>query len=298
MIKFILTGLLLVLTTATAHTQTSVKRGLRAIDLNLAKSQMEFLSSDALQGRLMGTPFAQITAQYIISQLSAMGYHPQVQTFTAREMTLNNVLVTIPGRDTTQCVIIGAHYDHLGVAPDGDVYNGADDNASGVVGLLQLAAAIKASESQPQKSIILAFWDGEERGLNGSKHYVSTYGNTPNIKCYMNFDLIGRNTDPARAGLFRYFYSDTNVEFRDYLDRAIDRYRLASLEPDYRAVDKTLGGSDNASFGRQGVPIIWYHTDGHADFHKPSDTADKINWTKMMDIIRSAYVVSWNIANY
>ncbi|MEG1665069.1 MAG: M20/M25/M40 family metallo-hydrolase [Mucinivorans sp.] len=271
-----------------------IDRGMKIIDLKSAKAQVEFLSSDVLRGRLTGSSENLIAGLYLESLLKEMGYKTMVQEFEARGSHMQNILALLPGKDTTQVAVIGSHYDHLGVDSLGDVYNGADDNASGVAAIIQIAKAFKTSGVVPQQSLVFALWDGEENGLNGSRYFVKNFEKRTKIKSYLNFDMIGRNTDESRPQLFRYFYTKEQKQYATWLNEAIKKYNL-KLEPDFRFLPD--GGSDNASFSRAGVPTVWYHTDGHADFHQPSDTSDKINWDKMMDIIRSAYYLFWQMAN-
>lgn len=279
-----------------ATAQPYIRKGLEAITLRSSKAQLELLASDELQGRLAGSAHNSIVSKYLFSVLSEMGYEPVFQEFEVKGKTMRNILVTIPGRDTSQVVMLGAHYDHLGVDPQGDVYNGADDNASGAVAILQIAKALRVAAKQPQRTMILALWDCEEWGLKGSRHFISTFANLSKIKSYINFDMIGRNTDESRPRMFRYFYTESSPEFGQWMRDFIVKYKLP-LEPDYRPWDKPTSGSDNASFARAGIPIVWYHTDANPDFHKPSDTADKINWDKMVAITRSAYLLFWQTAN-
>lgn len=214
-------------------------------------------------------------------------------------VAMKNVLGMIEGRNPDEYVVVGAHFDHLGVGAkvDGDsIYNGADDNASGVSAVLQIARAFAESGIQPERNVIFAFWDGEEAGLYGSRHFVSTCAFLDKIKAYLNFDMIGRNNKPDRPRHTVYFYSDTKPAFGEWLRHDIAEYGLR-LEPDYRPSDKSIGGSDNVSFARKDIPIIWYHTDGHPDYHKPGDEALRINYDKVMNITRAAFLNLWNLAN-
>lgn len=269
--------------------------GVSSITETSCRAQVEFLSNDLLLGRGAGTQENRIAALYLVSQLCELGYKPEIQRFEGKNgLPLQNILVRIPGRDTTKMSIIGAHYDHLGIR-NGQIYNGADDNASGTVAILQIAHAIQAQGVQPKRTIILALWDGEESGLQGSKFFVTSLAkDSARVVNYMNFDMIGRNTDESQPEMFRYFYNDNRPNYRKWLDGAIVEYKL-QLKPDYKPWDKPTSGSDNASFAKVGIPIVWYHTDGHPDYHQPSDTPDKINYPKMVDIIKSAYVVAWKI---
>ena len=92
------------------------------------------------------------------------------------------------------------------------------------------------------------------------------------------------------------FYTAAHPVFGDWLKQDIARYSLR-LQPDYRAWDRPTGGSDNASFALCNIPIIWYHTDGHPDYHQPSDHTDRLNWEKMIEITKAAFLNAWNLAN-
>lgn len=287
-------------TVSNAASQKPLRRGLEAMSRQTAEASLRFLASDVMGGRLAGSLEGAITAQYIRSELEQMGYDTtaiQEQRFTGRNgQPLRNILVTVPGRDTTRCIVVGAHFDHEGTK-NGAIYHGADDNASGTVVLLELARAAQAAGVQPQQNVVFAFWDGEERGLLGSRHYVETLGrDTSAVSYYINFDMVGRNTDEARPGLFRYFYTASQPQLRTWYEASLRACGLTLLEADYRPSDRTLGGSDNISFGRNGIPIVWYHTDGHPDYNTPNDTADKINYPKLMEIARSSWYLIWRMA--
>lgn len=216
-----------------------------------------------------------------------------------QKLSMRNVLGMIPGKNTKEYVIVGAHFDHLGIDPalDGDqIYNGADDNASGVSAVLQIARAFLASGEQPERNVIFAFWDGEEKGLLGSKYFVQTCPFLSQIKGYLNFDMIGRNNKPQQPKQVVYFYTSAHPVFGDWLKEDIRKYGL-QLEPDYRAWENPIGGSDNGSFAKVGIPIIWYHTDGHLDYHQPSDHADRLNWDKIVEITKASFLNMWKMAN-
>ena len=108
-------------------------------------------------------------------------------------MALRNILGKIEGKNPNEIVIIGAHYDHIGYDPmlEGDqIYNGADDNASGVQAVLQVARAFLATGEQPERTVIFAFWDGEEKGLLGSRYFAMNYPDIKKVKGYLNYDMI------------------------------------------------------------------------------------------------------------
>lgn len=309
--------------------QSPIERALNTINRSSAEATINFLASDELQGREAGFHGSRVTSEYIVSLLQWMGVSPLAdsyfQPFDAyrkerqkkgrlevhpdsiaklkqevhQKLSMRNVLGMIPGKNTKEYVIVGAHFDHLGIDPvlDGDqIYNGADDNASGVSAVLQIARAFLASGQQPERNVIFAFWDGEEKGLLGSKYFVQTCLFLSQIKGYLNFDMIGRNNKPQQPKQVVYFYTAAHPVFGDWLKEDIRKYGL-QLEPDYRAWKNPIGGSDNGSFAKVGIPIIWYHTDGHPDYHQPSDHADRLNWDKVVEITKASFLNMWKMAN-
>ena len=309
--------------------QFPIERALNTINRSSAEATINFLASDELQGREAGFHGSRVTSEYIVSLLQWMGVSPLAdsyfQLFDAyrkerqkkgrlevhpdsiaklkqevhQKLSMRNVLGMIPGKNTKEYVIVGAHFDHLGIDPalDGDqIYNGADDNASGVSAVLQIARAFLASGQQPERNVIFAFWDGEEKGLLGSKYFVQTCPFLSQIKGYLNFDMIGRNNKPQQPKQVVYFYTAAHPVFGDWLKEDIRKYSL-QLEPDYRAWENPIGGSDNGSFAKVGIPIIWYHTDGHPDYHQPSDHADRLNWDKGVEITKASFLNMWKMAN-
>lgn len=309
--------------------QSPIERALNTINRSSAEATINFLASDELQGREAGFHGSRVTSEYIVSLLQWMGVssladsyfqpfdayrkerqkkgrlevHPdsiaKLKQEVHQKLSMRNVLGMIPGKNTKEYVIVGAHFDHLGIDPvlDGDqIYNGADDNASGVSAVLQIARAFLASGQQPERNVIFAFWDGEEKGLLGSKYFVQTCPFLSQIKGYLNFDMIGRNNKPQQPKQVVYFYTAAHPGFGDWLKEDIRKYGL-QLEPDYRAWENPIGGSDNGSFAKVGIPIIWYHTDGHPDYHQPSDHADRLNWDKVVEITKASFLNMWKMAN-
>lgn len=313
------------------HAQSPKEKGLQSINRASAEAIVGFLADDELQGRESGWHGSRVAARYLVANLKEAGIAPldresYYQPFEAcakerqqkgarwqvhpdsvaalkqgthRSLQMSNVLAAIPGERTDEYVIVGAHFDHLGMdeSLSGDrIYNGADDNASGVSAVLQIARAFAESGQKPLRTVIFAFWDGEERGLLGSKHFVHTCPFIDQVKGYLNFDMIGRNNKPEQPRHVVYFYTEAHPVFGDWLKQDIDRYGL-KLEPVYRPWDRPVGGSDNASFALLDIPVIWYHTDGHPDYHQPSDHAERLNWEKVVEISKAAFLNAWNLAN-
>lgn len=309
---------------------TPKQKGYETINRITAEGHIGFLAADELAGREAGYPSGRIATAYIEAYFRTLGLAPwngesYRQPFEAyrkerqkkgrytvhpdsiavlkkevhQRLPLTNVMARIEGKNPNEIVVMGAHYDHLGVDPllDGDkIYNGADDNASGVSAVLQIARAFLESGVKPERTIIFALWDGEEKGLLGSEHFVLTYPDLSKIKGYINFDMIGRNNNEAKPKHMVYFYTEAHPAFGEWLKNDVENYGL-QLEPNYRPWDRPIGGGDNGSFAKRDIPIIWYHTDGHPDYHQPSDHADRINYEKVVEITRAAYLNLWNMAN-
>lgn len=302
--------------------------GLRSITEDAARAHVYFLADDLLEGRRAGERGSRIAKQYIISQIRQAGLKPFLgesyeQPFKAcavqklkrggryfveadsiaeikkqvhRTMYLSNVLAVLPGKKTDEMVVVGAHLDHEGVYNDieGDkIYNGADDNASGVAAVLQIMKAFVASGATAERTIVFAFWDGEEFGLLGSRYFTDVYKDMRNVKGYLNFDMVGSGTD---SRYLMYFYTAAHPKIGEWLKADMAKHNFC-FDPDYRAWDNPVGGSDQQSFHLKGVPIVWYHTGGQPNYNFPSDEADTVNYPKLTDITRASYLTTWHLAN-
>lgn len=254
-------------------------------------SHIEFLASDSLQGRESGTEFEALASNYIIQKFEEFGVQPKgddgtfLQAFTINTARLtnphasddaegerrvaNNVVGWIPGRsNTNEYVIIGAHYDHLGYGSFGSLYrgdtprihNGADDNASGTAGLLELAHYF--SENPPVDNILLLAFSGEEMGLLGSAHYVEKPTvDLSQAKAMINLDMIGRMSDKNLL----IFGVGTTPKWSG-LALAVNEDSLS-----LNLVEDGTGASDHTSFYYKNIPVLHYFTDTHSDYHRPSD---------------------------
>jgi hypothetical protein len=202
-----------------------------------------------------------------------------------------NVVAILEGADPLlkrEAVVIGAHYDHLGhgefgsLAPDrqGEIHNGADDNASGAAGLLELARAF-AQQPHPRRSLVLVAFSGEEVGLLGSREYVAD-PRVPlaNTVAMVNLDMIGR----LRSGPLFVFGTETSPDFPELVQRAADSAR--------RSVNLTQGTfapSDQTSFVARGVPVIFFFSGNHGDYHTPDDDASRIDAAGEAGVLEVVY---------
>ncbi len=209
----------------------------------------------------------------------------------------SNVIGVIEGSDIkNEYIVLGAHYDHLGLggssslAPDRKgIHHGADDNASGVSGLLELARILSVSRAQLRRSVIFAAFSGEEEGLLGSAHYVkSPPVPIENTVAMLNMDMIGRMRDDKLVigGM------GTSPMWRTIVE---DSNRTRGLVLAYQ--DDGYGPSDHASFYARDLPVLFFFTGNHEDYHKPSDTHDKINVISIQTIIALVRDIALRVVN-
>lgn len=229
-----------------------------------------------------------------------------VKTETKR-ITGENVLGFIEGTDLKdELVIITAHYDHLGKTAQG-IYYGADDDGSGTVSLMEIAEAFVAAKKAgmgSRRSILIMPVSGEEKGLLGSEYY-SENPVFPLEKTVvdLNIDMIGR-VDKAHEGNFNYVYvigSDRLSKDLHKVNEDMNK-KYSNLEFDYTYNDpkdpnQFYYRSDHYNFARKGIPVIFYFTGVHADYHKMTDTPDKLHYEKMAKIAKHIFYTAWEIAN-
>lgn len=205
-----------------------------------------------------------------------------------------NIVAYLEGTsETNEYVILGAHYDHLGIgkqggsfdrSPEGKIHNGADDNASGTSALLALAHALSKASQRPRSILFLAF-SGEELGLLGSAHYVA-HPTLPLKDCYtmINLDMVGRlspqNPEVEVTGVAT---GDRFKKDIESLNQRVSQVVSAHAENEgqtlhFKAAKGFAGNSDHASFYHAGVPVLFFFTGLHKDYHRPSDDSDKINY--------------------
>lgn len=208
-------------------------------------------------------------------------------------LRVRNVLGVIPGKLKDEYVLVGAHHDHLGKHGQ-QIWYGADDNASGVVGVLQLAKACMATGVQPRRGIIFATWTGEECGLLGSRYFTRKI-NPATIKVAMNYDMISRNADWDKKGNK---CSMIYTQSLPYLAQVTKEHNMQTkLDINYAPMENPVGGSDQGSFAEIGVPVSWFFIGSHDDYHQVSDLPTKANWSKMQRIIKLGFLNLWRFAN-
>ena len=262
------------------------------------RANMEVLAHDSMMGRGSGTTDEYRAAQYLLERFLAYGLEPApggaLQPFQVysgrveRVIASQNVLTTVPGSGSLadEWLVVGAHYDHIGVREQEDgtmgINNGADDNASGTVLILEMARVFReyvASGAMPvedRRSVLFAAFGAEEVGLLGSCHYASHAPAVPisMTRAMMNFDMVGRLRD--RVLLVRGFETSG-----DWASMAINANHPNLILYDPPPCENC---SDFACFRNEGVPYIWFFTGIHEQYHTPTDDVEWINFPGLAEI--------------
>jgi hypothetical protein len=322
--------------------------GLKSISKQGVEAHLSFLASDALEGREAGKNGGLVAAEYIKAVLKELGipsfYDNYFQPFEAysparerqvefqvhpdsiakykqepayRRLALRNVVGYIEGQRTDEYIVIGAHYDHVGIDEllVGDqIYNGADDNASSVAAVLQVAKAIVASGKKPLRTILFAFWDGEEVNYLGSEYFVLHFTKLQDIKAYINLDMVGRNEgfvpilypefqlpaptaeNTAGGTQFHLLYTRELTPLSEQLEQEIVKNKL-NIIPKFRILEHQSRGSDFLPFSLRTIPILWFFTGLHPDYHTPKDEVATIDLDKLTDITKSVFLSLWDLSN-
>ena len=215
----------------------------------------------------------------------------------SKVLKVRNVVGYIEGEKKDEFIVVGGHYDHLGKW-DGYIWNGADDNGSGTVGVMTIAKAFAATGKKPEKSVIFAAWTGEEKGLFGSKYFVQqAMKKQLNIVLNLNYDMIARDeADDTLKNKADMSYTKAYPGIEELTKKNVADYKI-NLDMTYSASERPSGGSDHAPFAAEGIPIFYFMAAMHPDYHQPSDELSKINWEKMTNIIRIGFLNTWEFAN-
>jgi hypothetical protein len=222
-----------------------------------------------------------------------------------------NIVGYFEGSDSTlkkECVIYTAHYDHLGLDATGDVFNGADDNASGATGLLSVAKAFSTLNKNPSRSIVFLWTTGEEEGLFGSYYYTANpLFPLDKTVAEINFDMIGRSRMPADTGMVH--GEKLDITGRDTIKLVsahnckefIDISTTAGKENSLYVIDEGkgshFGGSDHYPFVAKGIPSVFFFTGLHRDYHTETDDYQFIDFDKILKVSRTGFLTGYRIAN-
>jgi hypothetical protein len=301
------------------HSKTNY---LDAISMESLRQNLEIIASDKMEGRETGSEGQKSAGRYIVDWYKshnvgfpkgATDYYQHIPASylnAKRNENLNdseNIWAFIEGSEKPEeIVVISAHYDHIGIQ-NGKIYNGADDDGSGTVAIMEIAAAFQKAKDEghgPKRSILILHMTGEEHGLHGSRFYSENpLFPLANTVADVNIDMIGRRDK---------FHEDTNKYVyligSDYLSS--DLYNICEevnkktglLALDYKYNDKNdpqrfYYRSDHYNFAKNGIPVVFIFNGIHDDYHQPTDEVSKIEFDALQARTKYAFAIAWEIAN-
>ncbi len=285
------------------------------------KEHLYIYAGDEMEGRMTGTKGQKLASEYlrdfyisegIESPIEKNNYYQNIPAsyFEGKRnpKSSENVIAYIKGSEKPEeIVVISAHLDHVGMDKEGNVFNGADDDGSGTVAILEIAQAFQQAVKDgfpPKRSILFLHVTAEEIGLYGSRYYTENpIFPLENTVCDLNIDMIGR-IDPDKKDNPNYLYligsNKISQELQDVSTAMNDKY--TQLELDYKYDDpndpnRFYYRSDHYNFAKNNVPIIFYFNGVHEDYHKITDTPDKIEYDLLAKRAQLIFHTAWEVAN-
>tara|TARA_R110002020_G_scaffold25263_11_gene82427 strand:+ start:1243 stop:2247 length:1005 start_codon:yes stop_codon:yes gene_type:complete len=285
------------------------------------KKHLYIYAGDEMEGRMTGSKGQKMASEYIRTFYKKEGiaaapgtndYFQEVpESYFAGKReprSSENVVAYIKGSEKPEeVIVISAHLDHVGMDKEGNVFNGADDDGSGTVSIMEIAQAFQKAVKDghpPKRSILFLHVTGEEIGLYGSRYYTENpLFPLENTVCDLNIDMIGR-IDPEKKENPNYIYligsNKLSQELQDVSSEVNEKY--TQLELDYKYDDpddpnRFYYRSDHYNFAKNNVPIIFYFNGVHEDYHKITDTPDKIEYDLMAKRAQLIFYTAWEIAN-
>jgi Zn-dependent M28 family amino/carboxypeptidase len=293
---------------------------LSTITTDELRQHLTIVASDEMEGRNTGSAGQKKTADYLISQYTASGINAPAtgwrQAVPSSFLTkhgrspLNdseNIMAYIEGSQfPDEVIVISAHYDHVGVI-DGQIHNGADDDGSGTVALLEIAEALHEAKKDgkgPKRSVLFLHVTGEEHGLLGSKYYSENpVFPIANTVANVNIDMIGRR-DFEHPDTNNYIYligaDRLSTELHEICKEVNKKY--LNIDLDYRFNERNDPNrfyfrSDHYNFAKHGIPSVFLFSGVHEDYHQPGDDVDKIEFDALERRAKLAFLIVWELAN-
>ncbi len=295
---FFLAGLA---TSVGSEKSTSLAAAMNSIVAGQLQAHVDLLADDAMAGREAGTPGGRAAAEYLAERLQRLGLKGAGSDGSYYQhfgLAYRNVLGKIDGRDPAlagETVVICAHYDHIGrggakssLGKIGEIHNGADDNASGTSAVLELAEAFLFLAEPPRRTVLFAFWDAEEKGLLGSKHWLANPTvRRDKIVAAVNIDMIGR----LRNDQLTLFGTRTAQGYR----RLVSTNNAQSdLRIDFSW--SLEANADHYPFVEHGIPVLFPHTGIHQQYHRDTDDARLVNSEGMTRVVRLLFGSAYDLA--
>ena len=281
---------------------------LDSIEISLRKN-VAYLSDSSMLGRGAGSEQEKRAAAYLYDQLLDAGVimlTPETGedfyiVHNGDTLHSQNVIGIVEGYDPklrNEYVVVGAHYDHLGTSVlkrDGkeveQIYYGADDNASGVATLIEVARQVASQHFMFRRSVIFALFGAEELGMMGSWYFLNrSFRHTDDIVAMINLDMVGRS---GRDNTMQVYTADANVEMMEIINWLSGR--ALSIAPKYTPTD--YFPSDHRNFYQKGIPVALFTSGTHRDYHTVRDTPDKLDYSQMEKLVEYVYSMAEVLAN-
>lgn len=300
----------------------SVDKYLDAIEVSNLKKNLYVIASDEMQGRNTGEPGQKKAGEYIINEYKKLGipfpkgadsYYQRVPSefmkkgFSPKLNDSENIWAYIEGSEKPdEILVISAHYDHVGMK-NGEIYNGADDDGSGTVGVMEMAKAFMKAKKEghgPKRSILFLHVTGEEHGLHGSRYYSENpLFPIKNTIADINIDMIGRR-DNLNLNDNNYIYvigsdrlSSELHSINEEMNNKYTKLRLDYKYNDRNDPEQIYFRSDHYNFAKKGIPAIFFFNGIHDDYHKPTDEVEKIEFDVLAKRAKLAFSLAWELAN-
>ena len=324
-ILFIVTIAMIAVSCSTAQKATKVtdvgtyKNSITPAELS---KHLYIVADDNMEGRNTGEPGQKRAGEYLINEYKKNGisfppgatnFYQKVPSefmkrgFAPKLNDSENIWAFIKGSEKPQeIIVISAHYDHVGMK-NGEVFNGADDDGSGTVALLEIAQAFKKAKNEgngPKRSILFLHVTGEEHGLHGSRFYSENpLFPIENTVVDINIDMIGRrDTLHPKTNNYVYVIGSDRLSSELHTINEEVNAKYTQLELDYKYNDRKdperiYFRSDHYNFAKKGIPAIFFYNGIHADYHQSTDTPDKIEYDALAKRAQLAFVLAWELAN-
>lgn len=299
----------------------SYKQIYQLINQEELKKNLYVIAGDEMEGRDTGSPGQKKAGEYIINYYKKLGigypkqlgsYYQKVPSAFMKSWSGNNlpdsenILAFIEGSEKpNEIIVISAHYDHVGMSK-GQIYNGADDDGSGTVAVMEIAKAFneaKKAGKGPKRSILFLHVTGEEHGLFGSDYYSQNpVFPLANTVANLNIDMIGRDDKENRGKQYVYVIGSEMLSSELKKISESTNAKTVNLELNYKYDDpkdpqRLYYRSDHYNFAKHNIPVAFYFDGIHEDYHKPTDTPDKIDYPLLKKRTQLVFATAWELAN-
>ena len=295
--------------------QDTIERFIDSISIKNLQTHLKYLSSDNLKGRKTGEPGHWESLEYIsnyykskqIKSFDSTYYQFIPEKYLPRKVdSTANVIAFIKGKTKPEeFVIVSGHSDHLGIKKR-EIYNGADDNASGTSAIMEIARLFKMAENKgikSKRSVVFCHFTAEEIGKGGSKFFVENE-TVPikNMIADINIDMIGRVDNRHENGDYIYIIGADRVslDFEITIKSVNETFTGLNLDESYDAPNdpnRYFYRSDQFHFAKQNIPVVFFFSGTHKDYHRPSDTEDKIDYNTLRRRTQLIFATTWQLAN-